>query len=190
MGNKYFVSVVYVLLIIVANWSVGVFGPVVAPINAFLFIGVDLALRDYLHGVTTKLHMFCLIILASFITYIFNIAPYHIAVASSIAFLLSQFADYIAFSYSKGGWGARANKSNIVGAAVDSLIFPSIAFGSFMLEVVLLQFVAKVFGGWIFTLIVDCKRNPCFWGHAYVGDGNGYTYTCKNCGHNAMSDIR
>lgn len=35
----------------------------------------------------------------------------------------------------------------MAGAAVDSLIFPTLAFGALMPHIVLLQFVAKVAGG-------------------------------------------
>jgi uncharacterized PurR-regulated membrane protein YhhQ (DUF165 family) len=44
-------------------------------------------------------------------------------------------------------WLIKSNASNAAGAAVDSLIFPTIAFGSLMPAIVLLQFAAKVVGG-------------------------------------------
>ena len=40
---------IYAAAMIGANLSVAAFGPVVTPINAFLLIGLDLALRDWLH---------------------------------------------------------------------------------------------------------------------------------------------
>jgi uncharacterized PurR-regulated membrane protein YhhQ (DUF165 family) len=49
----------------------------------------------------------------------------------------------------------RSIGSNVVGAAVDSLLFPTIAFGVFMPHIVVAQFVSKVAGGavwaWIFS---------------------------------------
>ena len=46
------------------------------------------------------------------------------------------------------------NGSNIVGAAADSLIFPTLAFGAFLPWVVLGQFVAKVAGGALWALVL------------------------------------
>ena len=40
---------VYAAAMILANLSVATFGPWVSLINAFLLIGLDLALRDWLH---------------------------------------------------------------------------------------------------------------------------------------------
>jgi len=49
----------------------------------------------------------------------------------------------------------RANGSNVAGAGLDSLIFPTIAFGGLMPVIVLGQFVAKVLGGFVFSLIIQ-----------------------------------
>jgi uncharacterized PurR-regulated membrane protein YhhQ (DUF165 family) len=46
-----------------------------------------------------------------------------------------------------GSWFKRSAGSNVAGAAVDSLIFPTLAFGVLMPHIVALQFVAKVLGG-------------------------------------------
>ena len=50
-------------------------------------------------------------------------------------------------------WGAGCGDST-AGAAVDSLLFPTIAFDGLMPEIVALQFVAKTVGGaiWAWTL--------------------------------------
>ena len=41
--------IAYAAAMVLANLSVAVLGPWVSPINAFLLIGLDLALRDLLH---------------------------------------------------------------------------------------------------------------------------------------------
>jgi uncharacterized PurR-regulated membrane protein YhhQ (DUF165 family) len=46
-----------------------------------------------------------------------------------------------------GAWMRRANASNVAGAAIDSLVFPTIAFGVLMPQIILMQFAAKVAGG-------------------------------------------
>jgi hypothetical protein len=47
----------------------------------------------------------------------------------------------------------------VAGAAVDSLIFPTLAFGALLPHIVALQFVAKVAGGaawaWMLSLKID-----------------------------------
>ena len=40
---------IYLLAMTAANISVSTFGPWISPINSFLFIGLDLTLRDWLH---------------------------------------------------------------------------------------------------------------------------------------------
>lgn len=49
----------------------------------------------------------------------------------------------------------RANGSNVVGAAVDSILFPTIAFGVFMPWTILGQWVAKTFGGAFWAWIIE-----------------------------------
>jgi uncharacterized PurR-regulated membrane protein YhhQ (DUF165 family) len=77
-----------------------------------------------------------------------------IAVASAASFTLAAVADWAVFSKVTGSWFKRANVSNVAGAAVDSVAFPTIAFGVLMPEIIALQFAAKIFGGgfWAFLL--------------------------------------
>ena len=60
-----------------------------------------------------------------------------------------------------GSWLRRANGSNVAGAAVDSLLFPTLAFGVLMPHIVALQFVAKVAGGalWSWALARTMPRD-------------------------------
>jgi uncharacterized PurR-regulated membrane protein YhhQ (DUF165 family) len=51
----------------------------------------------------------------------------------------------------------RANGSNMTGAAVDSLLFPTIAFGALMPHIVVMQFVAKVAGGALWAWLIGRK---------------------------------
>ena len=81
------------------------------------------------------------------LTFVLNPAAGKIAVASAVAFTAAALVDWATFLRMKGSWLRRANGSNVAGAAVDSLLFPTIAFGSLMPQIVLGQFVAKVAGG-------------------------------------------
>jgi uncharacterized PurR-regulated membrane protein YhhQ (DUF165 family) len=49
----------------------------------------------------------------------------------------------------------RSNISNVAGAAVDSLVFPTIAFGVLMPHIVAMQFFAKIAGGFIWSLLIN-----------------------------------
>ena len=49
----------------------------------------------------------------------------------------------------------------LISAAIDSIIFPTIAFGGLMPEIVLMQFLAKVFGGaiWVYLITTFERKN-------------------------------
>jgi uncharacterized PurR-regulated membrane protein YhhQ (DUF165 family) len=137
----------YAVAMIGANLSVAAFGPWVSPINAFFLIGLDLALRDWLHVRLRAWQMATLIACTGLLTYALNPAAGMIAVASACAFSAAALVDWATFARLRGSWLRRANGSNVAGAAVDSLIFPTLAFGVLMPHIVALQFVAKVAGG-------------------------------------------
>jgi uncharacterized PurR-regulated membrane protein YhhQ (DUF165 family) len=93
-----------------------------------------------------------LIAVASGVSYLLNPAAGAIALASFVAFALAMTADTIVYHYLRDkAWVIRSNGSNVAGAAVDSITFPTIAFGGLMPEIVALQFCAKVFGGGIWS---------------------------------------
>ena len=93
-----------------------------------------------------------LIAVASGVSYLLNPAAGAIALASFVAFALAMTADTIVYHYLRDKpWMIRSNGSNVAGAAVDSITFPTIAFGGLMPEIVALQFCAKVFGGGIWS---------------------------------------
>ena len=145
---------IYAAAMTVANLSIAHFGPWVSPINAFLLIGLDLALRDWLHVRLKAWQMGALIACTGLLTYALNPAAGMIAVASACAFSASALVDWVVFSRLGGSWLFRANGSNVAGAAVDSLIFPTLAFGALMPHIVALQFLAKVAGGAVWSHVM------------------------------------
>lgn len=145
--NLYVAISIYAAAMTLANLSVATFGPAISPVNAFVLIGLDLALRDWLHVRLRAWQMGCLILGTGALTYLLNPAAGMIAVASACAFSAAALVDWATFAKLKGSWLYRANGSNVAGAAVDSLIFPTLAFGALMPHIVLAQFVAKVAGG-------------------------------------------
>lgn len=146
---------IYAASMTLANLSVAAFGPAISPVNAFLLIGLDLALRDWLHVRLKAWQMLALIVFAGALTYALNPAAGRIAVASSAAFTAAAFVDWATFARLRGSWLFRANGSNVAGAAVDSLIFPTLAFGALMPHIVAMQFAAKVAGGAFWAAILN-----------------------------------
>ena len=128
----------------------------------FFLIGLDLSIRDKLHEYWENdrlvLKMAILIVVSSLISYLLNPATGVIAIASLFAFILSMTVDALIYQALKNKtWAIKSNISNIGGSAVDSIVFPTIAFGGLMIEIVLMQFLAKVFGGFIWTYLLRKK---------------------------------
>lgn len=148
---------IYAAAMTLANLSVTAFGPAISPVNAFVLIGLDLALRDWLHVRLKAWQMLALIVASGALTYLLNPAAGKIAVASSAAFTAAALVDWATFARLRGSWLFRANGSNVAGAAVDSLIFPTLAFGALLPHIVALQFVAKVAGGAAWAALLNRK---------------------------------
>lgn len=149
-----FAVIAYAIAMTLANLSVATFGPVVTPLNAFILIGFDLAMRDWLHVRLKQMHMLALIAGTGVLTYALNPAAGMIAIASASAFTLAALTDFAVFSKVSGSWLKRSNASNVAAAAVDSIVFPTIAFGALMPHIVAMQFVAKVAGGAVWAWVI------------------------------------
>lgn len=145
----------YILSMTAANLLVAQFGPAISPILAFFLIGLDLSLRDYLHERMRAMQMLAMIVAGGALTYLLNPAAGLIAVASASAFTAAALTDWAVFVKVPGSWMRRANSSNVAGAVVDSLVFPTIAFGVLMPHIVAMQFVAKVAGGAIWAFLLN-----------------------------------
>lgn len=152
----------YLVAIVLANLTIAMFGPSMAIFNAFLFIGLDLTARDRLHeqwrGDHLWIRMLALIAAGSLLSWMLNGNAGRIAAASFIAFAAAGLVDALVY-HKLGGYPRwmRVNGSNIPSAAVDSLIFPTIAFGVFLPWIILGQFAAKVCGGFVWSLILFRK---------------------------------
>lgn len=150
---------IYIAALVAANMGVAWFGPSAMPVIAFFLIGLDLTLRDRLHdrwrGKRLWLRMLGLIATAGAVSYWLNPASGPIALASVVAFGLASLADAAAYHLLAGrSWSMRANGSNVVGATVDSLVFPVIAFGAALPSIVLAQLAAKVAGGMVWAILI------------------------------------
>ena len=156
--RQYILIGLYLLAIIIANLTTAWFGPNWSIINAFLLIGLDLTTRDYLHETWRTgrwWKMVLLIAFGSLISWLLNKDAGKIALASLIAFASAGLVDWLVYSVIKKSHIWKVNGSNVCSSAVDSFVFPAIAFGfPLMWPVMLGQFVAKVFGGFIWYWIL------------------------------------
>jgi uncharacterized PurR-regulated membrane protein YhhQ (DUF165 family) len=153
----------YLIAIVAANLIITRFGPRATVITAFLFIGLDITARDRLHEAWRDrmlwLKMVLLIAAGSALSWLVNRDAGQIALASLTAFGASGATDAVVYHALRNrSWLVKVNGSNLVSASVDSLVFPTLAFGALLPLVVLGQFVAKVAGGAFWSWILRFKR--------------------------------
>ena len=150
----------YLFAIVAANLLVAEFGPSVSVLNAFLFIGLDITVRDHLHERWERLHLWrnmaLLIGVGAALSAALNWNSLPIAAASCIAFAAAGVVDTLVFkALGNRARLVRVNGSNVVSAAADSIIFPLLAFGMPLLwPIVVGQFAAKVIGGGVWSLVL------------------------------------
>lgn len=155
----------YLFAIVAANLTIAAFGPAWSIVNAFLFIGMDLTARDRLHdawhgrGLWRKMAL--LVATGSLLSYALNRNAGQIALASFVAFGLAGIADTVVYSLlRRRTYMQRVNGSNLVSAAVDSLVFPTLAFGGIMPWITLGQFAAKIGGGFVWSVVLSKTAKP------------------------------
>lgn len=153
------VVALYLAAVVGANLTIAALGAAAAIPVAFLFIGLDLTARDRLHdtwqGKRLVPRMALLIATGGAISYVLNRDAGQIAVASTVAFVLSATGDGVVYHLlRRSGYSTRVNLSNVVGAAIDSVTFPTIAFGAFLPVIVAGQFLAKVAGGFVWSIVL------------------------------------
>lgn len=149
----------YVAAIVAANLLVATYGPWFSVVNSFLLIGLDFSLRDSLHDRIGVWRVLGLVVLAGAISCLTNPAAGMIALASSVSFVLSNGTDTAIYQkLIRRRWSIRSNASNVGGAAVDSVVFPLLAFGALMPQIVIGQFMAKVAGGALWSAAIKRVR--------------------------------
>lgn len=123
-------SVGFVGSILLANYATSHFGMVpvgfgyVATAGTY-FAGLSFVLRDAVQDTAGKRAVVALIALGALASYL--IAP-ALAVASGVAFLLAESADFAVYTpLRRKGYIRAAVASNVVGAVVDTLVFLTIA---------------------------------------------------------------
>jgi len=153
----------YLFAVVLANLSSTFFGPSASIANAFLFIGLDLTTRDKLHeewknrGLVWKMGL--LIAAGSVLSYLINRNSAQIAIASTLAFAAAALTDGVVYHcLSDKSKMQKVNGSNAASALVDSIVFPTVAFGALMPMIVVGQFAAKFFGGFLWSILLQYHK--------------------------------
>ena len=154
----------YLTAIVAANLLIAKFGPSMAVINSFLFIGFDLVARDKLHDAWQRRRllpkMAALIAAGSLLSWLFNRNSGQIGLASFAAFALAGGADALLYHRLRP-WAKllQVNGSNVGGALIDSIAFPLLAgFPPPLLPIIVSMFVAKVAGGAVWSVLLSWKQ--------------------------------
>lgn len=148
----------YLAAIVAANLTLTHWGPSAIIPNAFFLIGLDLIARDRLAdfwGTTRWAKMLLLIATGGALSYWLNRNAATIAVASTVAFASAELAEALLYHLlRRQRWTERAPKAALLGAAVDSIVFPTLAFSSFSFATSFAQFAAKLAGAVVWTWII------------------------------------
>lgn len=119
--------------ILAANWAITTFGPVpvgfglMAPAGVY-FAGIVFTLRDGLQETGGRRWVLAAILAGAGLSAWLS-GP--LAVASGLAFLFSELADFAVYTpLRRRNWLGAVAASNIVGLTVDSALFLWLAFGS------------------------------------------------------------
>jgi uncharacterized PurR-regulated membrane protein YhhQ (DUF165 family) len=154
--------VLFCLTIPAANWMIGhvgttciATGPCVVPVvpgimapSGVLMIGAALVLRDLVQRRLGVEYGLAAIVAGAIISA--AVAPASLVLASTVAFLLSEFADFAVYTpLARRRLVAAVVASSLVGLVVDSLVFLWLAFGS--LEFLPGQIIGKA---WMVLLAV------------------------------------
>lgn len=152
-----------------ANWLIGNVGttcipngPCLIPVapgmmapSGVLMIGAALALRDAVHEALGREMVLALVLAGAALSLWFS--PPALAVASAVAFLLSELADFAVYDrLRRRGLALAVAASGVVGAILDSLLFSALAFGTVAWAPGLI--IAKLYASAAYALWLGVKR--------------------------------
>jgi len=143
MDKKWYYAIAYVLSIVFANLIVAKFGLVTwfgfltFPAGA-IFIGLCFTLRDFVQRDFGHRDVWYFMIGSTIITVLMGVALSHlpiplwkVALASGVAFLVSEAIDWTVYYFLKKDLIWRICVSNLISVPIDSILFVGIAFGTF-----------------------------------------------------------
>ena len=140
-------TLVYIALIVVVNYAFTVLPLVPLPggdmwppaslLVGFIFIARDYAQREIGHRVIIAM------LIAAGLSYL--LADPFVAAASLAAFLVSEFADWGVYTYTKRPFAQRVLLSSAIGTPLDSAIFLMV-IGHFSVTAVIAMTLSKMLG--------------------------------------------
>lgn len=137
---------IYLFTIVFANVTTSL-SPTMVYVNALLFIGLDMTLKDKFQISLPWYKILGIIFLGSLVTYVINRDFLPIAIASTSAFIAAFTVDYIVFSLIKNNIWYRVMISNVFGSFVDSYVFLALAPFPFSWYSVISLTLLKIIGG-------------------------------------------
>lgn len=153
------VVLVYLGLVVAANWLIEQFGIVgvgfglLAPAGVFV-VGPALVLRDAVQWLWGKPIALAALVIGALISYL--VASPAVATASAVAFAVSEFADFVVFTWLAPRWTRAVLLGGIAGAVMDSMLFLWIAFGS--LSLLPGQVLGKIYGVALASVVIAIRR--------------------------------
>jgi uncharacterized PurR-regulated membrane protein YhhQ (DUF165 family) len=126
--------VAYAATIVAANWSIAAFGIINVGFGfqapaAVLFAGLAFTFRDFVHETAGRRWAIVAILIGGSLSFV--LATPALAIASAVAFLVSEGLDLVVYDRLRGtGWLLAVGSSNVAGFTVDSILFLALAFGS------------------------------------------------------------
>lgn len=152
-----------------ANWLIGnvgtvciLAGPCLIPVapgmmapSGVLLIGAALALRDALHEAAGRGVVLACVVAGAALS--LAVSPPALALASAVAFLLSEIADFAVYDrLRRRGMAMAVAASGVVGAVMDSLLFSWLAFGEVKWAPGLI--IAKLYASAAYALWLAAQR--------------------------------
>ena len=158
--KKWIWGVLYLLSILLGNAFVIWFGIVTIAGLTFpagvVWIGLTFSFRDFVQRYWGDWATWSWMIAASVITLFFNV---DIALASMMAFFVSESLDWFFFKILKRSFVSRIIWSNLVSCSVDSLVFVLLAFGPIWPAIVG-QAIIKYLSGLIVLPFLMLRQKP------------------------------
>lgn len=163
--KTYIFTIVYICLIPLINWSFAVVPtiplpdggnwPPLAIITGLVLVVRDFAQREIGHRIWIAL------LIASILSFLTS-SP-NIAIASTLAFVVSEIIDWALFTYAKKPLSVRVLLSSIFSAPIDTILFWYLASltvkGAFQPLTIITAIVSKLIGAYIVYLIIKKRES-------------------------------
>lgn len=148
-------TIAYIALIVLVNWGFTVVPLIPLPTGDMfppmaLAVGFVFVLRDYCQRSIG--HWVILAMLGAGIISYFMASPY-VALASVAAFLISEFADWAVYTWTKRPFAERVLWSSTLGTPIDSAVF-LLMIGHFSWVAVIVMTLSKMLGALIVWQLV------------------------------------